>query len=96
MFRITAATLLASSLASLVVSPPAHAKAADAMMFASGSDIAHVATRVCVVALESRGCARYQDHLLRAVAQRPIDRGGRAALEEIGRRQLDALVASFD
>ena len=94
MIRFSSATLLAASLVAAIGANPALAKASDFAMFATGGQIR--APKICAIALASKDCAAAQDRALRAAAATRSDRTRPASQEEVGRQQLDALIASFD
>lgn len=50
---------------------------------------------ICLRSADSRGCADYQAQLLRTVGQK-AGATGDISVKDLGRRQLDALIASIN
>lgn len=90
----------------IVVAAPAHAEAvrpvsADAVQAASAAATLKLRTAmdgstVCLRAASSTSCASYQAQLLRTVGQKAAGQPRAITVNDLSRRQLDALIASVN
>ena len=92
MFRTLLTT---AALAALTLAAPAQADIGKSVTRAPGSLSLQLVANACDDSLTGVDCSAYQTKLL-AGAVRKSDRTTRAALREVGRQQLEALIASIN